>query len=211
MSKVNLFASSSEFIPFDAGQTVFQVGDPGELMYVVQEGELDILVAGRVVETVGEGGVVGEMAIIDNIPRSATVIARTNACAVEGFEAAIERAGRYIEAGADVTFVEAPESLEDLKAVQRTFKLAPNFDAATTLLGAGIHSAQQAYRMGETCFARTFADQSVAALAATVKTGWALASELREPDFDALRGRADFQKLVAEVEAKAEKVPASQT
>ena len=46
---------------------------------------------------------------------------------------------------------------------------------------------------------------SVAALAVVVKTGWALPSELREPDFDALRGRADFQKLVTEVEAKAEK------
>ncbi len=53
--------------------------------------------------------------------------------------------------------------------------------------------------------AKTFADQSVAALAAVVKAGWALPSELKEPDFDALRGRADFQKLVAEVEAKAER------
>jgi tetratricopeptide (TPR) repeat protein len=55
--------------------------------------------------------------------------------------------------------------------------------------------------------ARTFADQSVAALAAAVKTGWALPSELREPDFDALRDRADFRTLFAEVEAKAEAVP----
>jgi serine/threonine-protein kinase len=50
--------------------------------------------------------------------------------------------------------------------------------------------------------AKAFADQSVAALADAVKAGWALPSELKEPDFDALRGRADFQKLVAEVEAK---------
>jgi len=47
------------------------------------------------------------------------VIARTDACAVEGFEAAIDRASRYIEAGADMTFVEAPETLEDLTAVPR--------------------------------------------------------------------------------------------
>jgi tetratricopeptide (TPR) repeat protein len=50
--------------------------------------------------------------------------------------------------------------------------------------------------------ARAFADQSVAALADAVRTGWALPSELREPDFDALRGRADFRRLVAEVEAR---------
>jgi hypothetical protein len=50
--------------------------------------------------------------------------------------------------------------------------------------------------------AKTFADQSIAALADLVKTGWALPSELKEPDFDALRGRAEFQKLVVEVEAR---------
>jgi hypothetical protein len=49
---------------------------------------------------------------------------------------------------------------------------------------------------------RTFAGQSVAAVAATVKAGWAIPSELKKPDFDALRGRAEFQKLLAEAEAK---------
>jgi hypothetical protein len=50
-----------------------------------------------------------------------------------------------------------------------------------------------------------FADQAVAALRDTVSAGWGWSDELKEPDFDAIRGRADFQKLVAEVEAKAEK------
>jgi hypothetical protein len=50
--------------------------------------------------------------------------------------------------------------------------------------------------------ARTFADRSVATLADAVESGWPYPSELKEPDFDALRGRADFLKLVAEVEAK---------
>ena len=50
--------------------------------------------------------------------------------------------------------------------------------------------------------AKTFADQSVAALAEIVKFGWAIPSELNEPDFNALRGRADFRKLYAEVEEK---------
>jgi 2-methylisocitrate lyase-like PEP mutase family enzyme len=61
-------------------------------------------------------------AAVDTRRQELVVIARTDACAVEGFEAAIERASRYIEAGADVTFVEAPESLEDLKAVPRQLK-----------------------------------------------------------------------------------------
>jgi len=51
------------------------------------------------------------------------VIARTDACAVEGFSAAIDRAGRYIEAGADMTFVEAPETLDELRAVPKLLAL----------------------------------------------------------------------------------------
>jgi 2-methylisocitrate lyase-like PEP mutase family enzyme len=52
---------------------------------------------------------------------SALIIARTDAIAVEGLEAALERAERYLEAGADVLFVEAPQSLEQLQQVARRF------------------------------------------------------------------------------------------
>jgi 2-methylisocitrate lyase-like PEP mutase family enzyme len=47
------------------------------------------------------------------------IIARTDACAVEGFEAAIDRAGRYIDAGADMTFVEAPATLAELEQIPK--------------------------------------------------------------------------------------------
>src|SRR5262249_43784916 len=56
-----------------------------------------------------------------------------------------------------------------------------------------------------TAEAASFADRSVAALGDAINAGWNRPSELKEPDFDALRDRADFQKLVADVEAKAEK------
>ena len=46
-----------------------------------------------------------------------TIIARTDAIAVEGFEQAIERANLYAEAGADVVFVEAPEDEDQAAAV----------------------------------------------------------------------------------------------
>jgi 2-methylisocitrate lyase-like PEP mutase family enzyme len=49
--------------------------------------------------------------------RETLVIARTDAVAVEGFERAIERAARYREAGADMLFVEAPKTRDDLAAV----------------------------------------------------------------------------------------------
>lgn len=45
------------------------------------------------------------------------IIARTDARAVEGFERALERAHAMVEAGADVLFVEAPESVEELRQI----------------------------------------------------------------------------------------------
>jgi 2-methylisocitrate lyase-like PEP mutase family enzyme len=47
------------------------------------------------------------------------IIARTDARAVHGFQAAIDRAGKYIDAGADVTFVEAPESLDEIRRIPK--------------------------------------------------------------------------------------------
>jgi 2-methylisocitrate lyase-like PEP mutase family enzyme len=49
------------------------------------------------------------------------VIARTDAIAVEGIEAALDRAETYLEAGADVLFVEAPRSTEEMARIARTF------------------------------------------------------------------------------------------
>ena len=45
------------------------------------------------------------------------IMARTDARAVEGFEAALERAHAFREAGADILFVEAPRSVEELRAI----------------------------------------------------------------------------------------------
>lgn len=47
------------------------------------------------------------------------IIARTDAVGVEGFDAAVERAGRYAEAGADVLFVEAPGNAAELTDIPR--------------------------------------------------------------------------------------------
>ena len=45
------------------------------------------------------------------------IVARTDARAEHGFDAAIDRAEKWIDAGADVTFVEAPESIEELRRI----------------------------------------------------------------------------------------------
>jgi len=53
-----------------------------------------------------------------------------------------------------------------------------------------------------TALAIAFADQSVAAMRDAFQAGWGNWADLKEPDFDALRGREDFKKLPAEVEAR---------
>jgi len=51
------------------------------------------------------------------------IVARTDALAVEGFDAAIERAERYITAGADVTFVEAPRNVEEVRKIPERLRV----------------------------------------------------------------------------------------
>jgi 2-methylisocitrate lyase-like PEP mutase family enzyme len=58
-------------------------------------------------------------AVDARVDESVCVIARTDARVVEGFDSAIERAEAYREAGADVLFVEAPQSLDELRSVPR--------------------------------------------------------------------------------------------
>ncbi|MBB1604779.1 oxaloacetate decarboxylase [Variovorax sp. UMC13] len=50
------------------------------------------------------------------------ILARTDACAVHGFEAAIERAQRFAEAGADILFVEAVTSAEEIRALPQRLR-----------------------------------------------------------------------------------------
>lgn len=47
------------------------------------------------------------------------IMARTDACATQGFEAAIERAQKFAEAGADILFVEAVTTVEEIRALPK--------------------------------------------------------------------------------------------
>lgn len=50
------------------------------------------------------------------------IIARTDAIAVEGFDKAIERSKKYVEAGADMLFIEAPTSIEQIEKIAQLIK-----------------------------------------------------------------------------------------
>jgi CRP-like cAMP-binding protein len=78
MASTELFRKAKERRSFTVGQTIFKEGEPGDVMYVVEEGEVDILRSGRPIETIAPGGIFGEMAIIDNSPRSATAVAKSD-------------------------------------------------------------------------------------------------------------------------------------
>ncbi|MGR3742580.1 MAG: isocitrate lyase/PEP mutase family protein [Pseudooceanicola nanhaiensis] len=72
---------------------------------------------------IGKEEMAGKLAAMADARRHDTlIIARTDAIAVEGFDAAIERAEAYVEAGADVLFIEAPRSIGELTAITEHFK-----------------------------------------------------------------------------------------
>jgi 2-methylisocitrate lyase-like PEP mutase family enzyme len=64
---------------------------------------------------------VGKIRAAVDARENTRIIARTDAIAVEGFEPALERAERYLKAGADVLFIEAPENREQMEEVARRF------------------------------------------------------------------------------------------
>ena len=71
-----MFRNARDAVTFAPGQVVFAEGEPGDSMYVVIEGEVDISIGTRLVRTLGPGGVFGEMALVEHGPRSAMATAR---------------------------------------------------------------------------------------------------------------------------------------
>ncbi len=70
--------SDANTVTLKPGEVLFREGDDAHAMYVVKQGTLRILSGSTILETVREGGLIGEMAIVeDKMPRSATVIAGT--------------------------------------------------------------------------------------------------------------------------------------
>ncbi|MFT3699547.1 MAG: cyclic nucleotide-binding domain-containing protein [Kofleriaceae bacterium] len=70
----------------EAGQTLFEQGDVGDAVYLIVKGRLRVYVGEVTINESGAGSVIGEMAVLDSAPRSATVTAleRTRALRVPG-------------------------------------------------------------------------------------------------------------------------------
>ena len=80
------------------------------------------------------------------------IIARTDARAVEGLEPALERASAYRDAGADVLFIEAPQSLDEMRTITTTFAkdiplLANMVEGGKTPISSAEDLAALGYRL----------------------------------------------------------------
>lgn len=78
MGSLHLFRDLPEVRSYSAGEYIFRAGEPGYSMYMVIEGEVDLLVGSAVVETATPGAFLGEMALIIPARRSASARAKTD-------------------------------------------------------------------------------------------------------------------------------------
>ncbi|MEM1287591.1 MAG: oxaloacetate decarboxylase [Pseudomonadota bacterium] len=131
------------------------------------------------------------------------IIARTDAIAVDGFEAALDRAEAYLEAGADVLFIEAPQTLDQMKAMTVHFEnrvplLANMVEGGTT----PIRSAADLEALGFSIV--IFPGGIVRALALTAEHYYAslkahgtnMPFKPRMLDFDGLNARLDLDAML---------------
>jgi 2-methylisocitrate lyase-like PEP mutase family enzyme len=95
-----------------AGATVIQLEDQ---VTPKRCGHLD----GKALITASE--MTGKLRAARDARTNALIMARSDAIAVEGFDAALERGERYLEAGADLLFIEAPQSEAQMKAITSRF------------------------------------------------------------------------------------------
>lgn len=100
------------------------------------------------------------------------IIARTDAIAVEGFDAALDRAEKYVEAGADLLFVEAPENETQMATITKRF--GPRVPVMANMVEGGKTPILPADQLGELGFKLViFPGGTVRALAFTLQDYYA--------------------------------------
>jgi CRP-like cAMP-binding protein len=66
-----------EWVAFAPGQEIMRQGDIGDAFYAISSGQVDIVRDGALVNTIGPGSYFGEVALLMDVPRTATVVSRT--------------------------------------------------------------------------------------------------------------------------------------
>ncbi len=77
MNPAELFRKETDTLQLAPGDFLFREGEKGDKMYVLLEGEIDIFLGDFVFETAGPGALLGEMALIDDTPRTANAVAKS--------------------------------------------------------------------------------------------------------------------------------------
>jgi CRP/FNR family cyclic AMP-dependent transcriptional regulator len=77
VSLADLFRNEPDIVLFAPGDIIIKAGDAGDAMYVIIDGSVDIRLADKSLDVAGRGDIIGEMAMVDQSSRSASVHALT--------------------------------------------------------------------------------------------------------------------------------------
>ena len=77
-------------VTVEPGGVIFAAGDAGHAMYVVRTGSVDLKIGDTLLESVGPGGILGELALVDPAPRSASAVAGPDCTLVRIDQAAFD-------------------------------------------------------------------------------------------------------------------------
>jgi 2-methylisocitrate lyase-like PEP mutase family enzyme len=161
--------------------------------------------SGKAVEP--QGVMVGKIKAAVDARRSeeTLIVARTDAIAVEGIDAALERADAYLEAGADVLFIEAPQSDEQMRRVTSRFAarvplLANMVEGGSTPILNAAELTDLGYRLVITpgALVRALIPHLEALLASLKTTGSTRAFEGPMTDLKGVNARIGLADLVAQ-------------
>lgn len=103
---VERLARVAEWMEVSAGTTVCAEGEPGDRYYLVASGVLDVTILDRFVRELGPGSSLGEIALLRDVPRTATAVARTDTALLsvtrDEFLAAVTRHPRSLGVASEV-------------------------------------------------------------------------------------------------------------